>query len=279
MGKVKQVRKENDPEQFAEDEHPWRPTDNDLDPEPIEGSHRISQDGPLEPETNAVDETLEDVLGEDSESEPSESNDLNDDLADETSQETQTSEEENALEESAEQPNIEISSSSVAEAVLFSGDEPVTPNKLADIVGVGGVKEIREIVEELNAKYESMGCAFRIESIAGGFLMLTLPEYNIWLRKLIKVRGETKLSPAALETLAIIAYKQPVMRVDIESIRGVAAGEMVRQLIDKGLVKIVGRAEELGRPLLYGTTRKFLETFGLGNLKDLPSAEDLKKPL
>ena len=138
---------------------------------------------------------------------------------------------------------------------------------------------MRAIVEQLNAKYEKMGCAFRIETIAGGLQMLTLPEYNAWLKKLIKVRGETKLSPAALETLAIIAYKQPMMRVDIESVRGVAVGEMVRQLIDKGLVKIVGRAEELGRPLLYGTTRKFLETFGLGSLKDLPTAEDLKKPL
>ena len=118
-----------------------------------------------------------------------------------------------------------------------------------------------------------MGCAFRIEAAAGGFQMLTQSCFNPWLSKLIKVRSETKLSPAALETLAIVAYKQPIMRVDIESIRGVAAGEMVRQLIDKGLVKIVGRAEELGRPLLYGTTRKFLEIFGLNNLKDLPDTQ------
>ena len=89
---------------------------------------------------------------------------------------------------------------------------------------------------------------------------------------------DNKLSPAAMETLAIIAYKQPVIRVDIEAIRGVAVGEVIRSLMYKGLVKIVGRAEILGRPMLYGTTRKFLEVFGLNSLKDLPKAEELKKP-
>ncbi|MBN1765890.1 MAG: SMC-Scp complex subunit ScpB [Sedimentisphaerales bacterium] len=171
----------------------------------------------------------------------------------------------------------EISTESVLEAILFAADEPVTPAKLAEIIGAGSVKQIREHIEDLNQKYEHMGCAFRIEAIAGGYQTLTLPQFNPWLRKLIRVRSETKMSPAALETLAIIAYKQPILRVDVEAIRGVGAGEMIRQLIDKGLVKIVGRAEELGRPLLYGTTKKFLEIFGLNSLKDLPSAEDIKQ--
>ena len=175
-------------------------------------------------------------------------------------------------------PDVEITTSAVIEAVLFSTDEPIHPKKLAEIVNTGGVKEIRAHIEELNRKYEENHSAFRIENIAGGFQMLTLPQFNAWLKKLIKVRSESKLSPAALETLAIIAYKQPILRVDIEKIRGVACGEMVRQLTDKGMVKIVGRAEELGRPLLYGTTKRFLEVFGLNSLKDLPSAEDLKKP-
>ena len=108
--------------------------------------------------------------------------------------------------------------------------------------------------------------------------MLTLSEFNPWLRKLLKVRGESKLTPATLETLAIIAYKQPIMRVDIENIRGVAVWELLRQLIDKGLIKIVGRAEVLGRPMLYGTSKKFLEVFGLNQLSDLPNVEELKKP-
>ena len=174
--------------------------------------------------------------------------------------------------------DLEITPISVLEAVLFATDEPITPAKLAEIVGVGSAKEIPESIERLNHKYEEMDCAWRIEAIAGGYQLLTLPQYNNWLRKLVKVRSETKLTPAALETLSIVAYKQPVIRVDVEAIRGVAAGDILRQLIEKGLVKIAGRAEELGRPLLYGTTRKFLEVFGLDHLNDLPNVEDLKKP-
>lgn len=180
--------------------------------------------------------------------------------------------------ESIESDLSEITPVQVVEAVLFAGDEPVTANKLAEIVGTGGVRDIKEHIEQLNQKYEQMNCAFRIETIAGGFLMLTQSVYNVWLRKLLKIRSESKLSPAALETLAIIAYKQPIMRVEVEAVRGVGCGEMIRQLCEKQLVKIVGRAEELGRPLLYGTTKKFLEVFGLSNLKDLPQVEDLKPP-
>ncbi len=179
---------------------------------------------------------------------------------------------------SSPQENRSINLASVLEAVLFAADEPITTAKLSEIAGDVGIREVKDHIEKLNEKYAKMDCAFRIEAIAGGFLMLTLPEYKPWLSKLIKVRSESRLSAAALETLAIIAYKQPILRVDIESIRGVGAGEMIRQLIEKGLVKIVGRAEELGRPLLYGTTKKFLEVFGLNSLKDLPASDDLKNP-
>ena len=108
--------------------------------------------------------------------------------------------------------------------------------------------------------------------------MMTLSQYNHWLKRLLRARTDTKLSQAALETLAIIAYKQPVMRADIEAIRGVSTGEVIRGLMYKGLVRIVGRAEVLGRPMLYGTTKKFLEVFGLNTIKDLPKVEELKKP-
>ena len=108
--------------------------------------------------------------------------------------------------------------------------------------------------------------------------MMTLGQFNHWLKKLLRVRTDTKLSPAALETLAIISYKQPIIRADIEAIRGVGAGEMIRSLMYKGLVKIVGRAEVLGRPMLYGTTKIFLDIFGLNTLKDLPKIEELKRP-
>ena len=173
--------------------------------------------------------------------------------------------------------NVEPTLESVVEAVLFASDEPLTDAKLADIVETTP-KQVRECIESLNNKYRANNSAFRIEQIAGGNQMLTLSLYNYWLKKLLRVRSDNKLSPAALETLAIIAYKQPVMRADIEAIRGVAVGEVIRSLSYKGLVKIVGRAEVIGRPMLYGTTRKFLEVFGLNTLKDLPKVEELKKP-
>jgi segregation and condensation protein B len=184
-------------------------------------------------------------------------------------------EEQNDLPEQgqSDEPTVET----VVEAVLFASDESLTDNRLAKIVETSG-KQVRQCIAKLNEKYQANNNAFRIEQIAGGYQMLTLSTYNYWLKKLLRARSDGKLSPAALETLAIIAYKQPVIRADIEVIRGVAAGEVIRTLCYKGLVKIVGRAEILGRPMLYGTTKKFLEVFGLNTLKDLPKIEELKKP-
>ncbi|PKL49685.1 MAG: SMC-Scp complex subunit ScpB [Planctomycetes bacterium HGW-Planctomycetes-1] len=184
----------------------------------------------------------------------------------------------------------EITTESVIEAILFASDEPLSADRLVNIAefnpaqgrglasGGGSVKQVKKCIETLNEQYAQSGRAFRIEEIAGGFQMMTLPEYNNWLKNLLRQREDSKLSPAALETLAIIAYKQPIIRADVEAIRGVACGEMLRSLMYKGLVKIVGKAEVLGRPLLYGTTKKFLEVFGLKDLKDLPKAEELKQP-
>jgi len=172
-----------------------------------------------------------------------------------------------------------ITTESIIEAILFASDEQLSAERLVSIAELnGGVKQVKKCIEILNQQYQQGGRAFRIEEIAGGFQMMTLPDYNIWLKKLLRERGDNKLTPAALETLAIIAYKQPVIRADVEAIRGVACGEMIRSLMYKGLVKIAGKAEILGRPLLYGTTRKFLEVFGLNDLKDLPKAEELKQP-
>jgi segregation and condensation protein B len=170
-----------------------------------------------------------------------------------------------------------VTAENVVEAVLFASDEPLTATRLADIVGTSA-KQVQRHIESLNQKYNAHNNAFRIEQIAGGYQMLTLSAYNHWLQKLLRARSDSKLTPASLETLAIIAYKQPVMRADIEAIRGVAVGEIIRNLMYKGLVRIVGRAEVLGRPMLYGTTKKFLEVFGLNSLKDLPKIEELKKP-
>ena len=169
----------------------------------------------------------------------------------------------------------ELTAESVVEALLFSTDAPLPANKLAQLVGVGDARDMRRHIESLNRRYEQTGASFRIEAIANGFQMLTLPAYASWLGKLRKARSESRLSPAALETLAIVAYKQPVLRADIEAIRGVAVGDMLVRLREMNLVRIVGRAEEIGRPLLYGTTRRFLEVFGLGSIKDLPQVDEL----
>lgn len=171
----------------------------------------------------------------------------------------------------------DVTVESVVEAVLFASDEPLSANRLAKIAGVS-TRQVNQCIERLNEKYKAGSHSFRIEQIAGGFQMLTLSSYNHWLQKMLSDRGDSKLSAAALETLAIIAYKQPVIKADIEAIRGVQCGEVIRSLMYKGLVKIIGRAEVLGRPMLYGTTKRFLEVFGLNTLKDLPKVEELKRP-
>ena len=190
---------------------------------------------------------------------------------------TSESEQVEQAEPAQEDQDFELTVESVVEAVLFASDEPLSAARLANIVETD-TKQVRQHIKNLNEKYRANNNAFRIEQIAGGCQMLTLSPYNHWLKKLLRVRSDTKLSAAAMETLAIIAYKQPVIRADIEVIRGVAAGEVIRSLAYKGLVKIVGRAEVLGRPMLYGTTKRFLEVFGLNTLKDLPKIEELKKP-
>jgi segregation and condensation protein B len=165
------------------------------------------------------------------------------------------------------------------EAALMISDRPLPAARIAEAIGEIQPKQINDAIEALNGFYETHGRSFRVESVAGGWQMMTLPQFGEVLKAILKTKAATRLSPAAMETLAIIAYKQPALRAEIESIRGVASGEVVRSLMERKLVKIVGRAEELGRPMLYGTTRKFLELFGLANLKDLPPVEQWRPKL
>ena len=173
-----------------------------------------------------------------------------------------------------DQASHKVTTESVVEAVLFSTDVPLPAPKIAQLLGTGDANDVKRHIKVLNDRYEQSGAAFRIESIAKGFQMLTLPAYNHWISQLHKARAESRLSPAALETLAIVAYRQPVLRATVEAIRGVAVGDMLVRLREMNLIRIVGRAEEIGRPLLYGTTPKFLEVFGLGSLKDLPAVDE-----
>ena len=159
------------------------------------------------------------------------------------------------------------------EALLFSTRAPLTAGRVAELLELEATQPIRHGIAELNRHYVSTGRSFRIEQVAGGYQMLTLPQYADVIKKHHQKDADAKLTKAALETLAIIAYKQPILRATVESIRGVACGEQIRGLMEKHLVKIDGRAEEPGRPILYGTTKRFLEVFGLNGLKDLPTAE------
>ncbi|MGN6627200.1 MAG: SMC-Scp complex subunit ScpB [Tepidisphaeraceae bacterium] len=166
---------------------------------------------------------------------------------------------------------------SMLEALLFSTHHPLTAGRLAELLE-SSAKPIRQAVRALNQQYQETQRSFRIEQVAGGFQMLTLPAFASIIKKHQQKEADAKLTKAALETLAIIAYKQPILRADIESIRGVMCGETVRSLMEKHLVKIAGRADEPGRPILYGTTKRFLEVFGLNSLKDLPKGADELKP-
>jgi segregation and condensation protein B len=180
---------------------------------------------------------------------------------------------EDTAEEQAESPSIDLG---LLEALLMGTHHPLTAGRLAELMELESTKPIRKAIKELNSRYEQSARSFRIEQVAGGYQILTLPQYGDSLKRLHQREIDAKLTKAALETLAIIAYKQPILRADIEAIRGVACGETIRSLMEKHLVKIAGRAEEPGRPILYGTTKRFLELFGLNTLKDLPQAEEAK---
>ena len=167
----------------------------------------------------------------------------------------------------------------IIEAILFASDQPVSADRLADAAGEDvTVGMVKKAVEELLADYDAQGRAFTIEEVAGGYQLFTRPEYNKYLKPLVRARQQARLTQAALETLAIIAYKQPVARAEVEDIRGVTCGDMIRALMEKGLVRIAGRSEQIGRALLYGTTKKFLQAFGLSSIKDLPSDKQLVQP-
>lgn len=177
--------------------------------------------------------------------------------------------------DAAEEPAVDLR---VVEALLLSTHHPLTPARLIELMDLPSVKVVRKAVKTLNQQYADTGRAFRVEQVAGGYQILTLPELGDHVKKLQQREADARLTKAAIETLAIVAYKQPILRADVEAIRGVASGETIRSLMEKHLVKIAGRSEEPGRPILYGTTKRFLELFGLNSLKDLPQPDAFKAP-
>lgn len=161
------------------------------------------------------------------------------------------------------------------EAILLLAREPLPSRKLAALADLADGTEARSLVRELSRRLRRRGSAFQPVEVAHGIQLLTRPQLADWLGKVHAPPSEMRLSVPALETLAVAAYRQPVTRAEIESIRGVQCGEILRVLMERDFLRIVGRSEELGRPFLYGTTRKFLQVFGLRRLEQLPPVDQI----
>ena len=159
------------------------------------------------------------------------------------------------------------------EAILLMAKSPLSTRKLAQLAHLADGTEARTLVRELNRLYDSLGRALRIEQVAGGYRMMTRPALAPWLMRLGHLPPAVRLSSPMMETLTVVAYRQPVSRADIEAIRGVNCGELLRQLLERDLIRIAGRGEELGRPYLYGTTKRFLQIFGLTGADALPTID------
>ncbi len=164
------------------------------------------------------------------------------------------------------------------EAALYLARESLSVRRLAKLARLPDGTRARVLLKELQRLAVESGSAFRVEQIAGGFQLLTRAPFGPWVRRLLAAPPENRLSNAAMETLAVVAYRQPVTRAEIEAIRGVGCEEMLRQLLDRDFVAIGGRVEELGRPNVYITTRRFLQAFGLARIEDLPRLESIQPP-
>ncbi len=161
----------------------------------------------------------------------------------------------------------------IIENLLFITDRPLKPARIAEVVESVNAKRVLEIINELSKEYADTGRAIRILEIGGGYQMCTKPEYGRWVRRLYNEKMTTRLSNAALETLAIIAYKQPVTRAEMEMIRGVDVAAPLERLLERGLVRVLGKRDTIGRPMVYGTTDEFLRLFGLNKISELPDLQ------
>jgi len=165
----------------------------------------------------------------------------------------------------------------ILEALIFVSDKPLAISQIKEVMENVSEDEIRRAVSELNQDYQTTKRSFIIQEVAGGFRMATRPEFASWLRSLYKSNVKERLTRPSLETLAIIAYKQPVTKPDIEAIRGVNTDGVITTLLERGLVKIAGRKDSPGRPLLYATTDEFLTHFGLGGISDMPKLPEVQQ--
>ncbi|MFO7931505.1 MAG: SMC-Scp complex subunit ScpB [Thermodesulfobacteriota bacterium] len=162
----------------------------------------------------------------------------------------------------------------IIESLLFVSKDPLSAEQLKNLLPEAETGEIRGVIEELEQEYRKKNGGFLLREVAGGYQFRTRPEYRQWIERLLAPQP-ARLSKAAMETLAIAAYHQPVLRSEIEHIRGVNSGNTIRLLLEKKLIRVLGRREIPGRPLVYGTTKRFLEVFGLKDLKDLPAPQEI----
>ena len=165
----------------------------------------------------------------------------------------------------------------VIEVLIFASDSPLTIKQMKAIIEDSDIELIEAAVRELQQSFEQNNFAFKITNVAGGYQFATRPEYARWIKRLFEGRTGTRLSRAALEALAIIAFKQPISRVDVSGIRGVNSDGVVKHLLERNLIMISGRAEDRGRPLLYSTTDKFLQYFGVNSLAELPHPREIEE--
>lgn len=161
------------------------------------------------------------------------------------------------------------------EAVLFMARKPLHSRKISQLADLEDGTQARTLIRELNLHYDKQQRSFHIKQVAGGFQMRTRPQFADWIRRLDHIPKHHRLSTPAQETLTVVAYRQPIIKADIEAIRGVSSGEMLRQLLEFGLIKIAGRSDQLGRPFLYATTPDFLTEFGFKNLSEMPRFDQL----
>jgi segregation and condensation protein B len=165
------------------------------------------------------------------------------------------------------------------EALLFASDEPLSLARISALLGGSSKRMLKESIDSLNGFYREHDRSFEVVEVAGGYQMATLPEFASTVVQLFANRRKARLSKPALETLAIIVYKQPISRLDIEQIRGVNCDGVLATLVERGLIEVTGRGEGLGKPFLYSTTKKFLEYLGLKDHRDLPSIEEIERSL
>ncbi len=163
----------------------------------------------------------------------------------------------------------------IVEALIFASDVPISENKISSFVEEVSPKQVKNIVKELNSEYSKNQRTFFIATMGGGYQIITQKEFAPWIKKIFKGRSKPRLSQAGLESLAITAFRQPISRAEIDAIRGVHSGGVVKNLLERNLISITGRSEGMGKPLLYSTTIEFLRYFGLNDISELPSPREI----